>query len=134
MTDLGFTLERSYPVPPAQVWARFVQPELMETWFCPNPALDVHCTLDVRPDGAWRCEMGPYAVSGSYTEVEEPSRIGFTWDWAHDDDPVTTVTVTLEPEGSGTHLRLEHSEVEGGVDAHQSGWAITLQRLADALD
>ena len=135
MTDLGFTLERTYPVPPDRVWAHFTQPELMARWFCPNPSLETSCTLDVRPDGAWRCEMGPYAVSGTYTEVEPSSRLAFTWDFAHEDDPPTTVTVTLTPEGAGTRLVLEDSETapDVGQDGHEGGWTITLQRLADLL-
>jgi uncharacterized protein YndB with AHSA1/START domain len=52
MTRRGFTLEHAYPVPPDRVWAHFTQPELMEQWFCPNPAYEVHSTLDVRLGGA----------------------------------------------------------------------------------
>jgi len=135
MTDLGFTLERTYPATPDRVWAHFTQPELMAQWFCPNPSVETTCTLDVRPGGAWRCEMGGYAVSGTFTEVEPPSRLAFTWDWDHDDDPPTTVTVTLTPVSDGTRLVLAHAETEPGAgqDGHEGGWTISLQRLADAL-
>jgi uncharacterized protein YndB with AHSA1/START domain len=134
MTDLGFTLEHAYPAPPERVWAHFTQPELMEQWFCPNPAFEVHSTLDVRPGGAWRTEMGPYAVSGEYVEVEPTSRLAFTWDWANEDDPVTTVTVTLTPEGDGTRLTLTDSKTEPELsEGHKEGWSITLQRLAELL-
>ena len=131
--DLGFTLERSFPVAPDRVWAHFTQPELMAQWFCPNPSLETACTLDVRPGGAWRCAMGPHAVSGTFTEVEPPTRLSFTWD--HDDDPDTTVTVTLSPQGAGTRLVLAHAETQPdvGADGHQGGWTLTLQRLAELL-
>jgi uncharacterized protein YndB with AHSA1/START domain len=135
MTDPGFTLEHTYPVPPDRVWAHFTQPELMEQWFCPNPALEVHSTLDVRPGGAWRTEMGPYAVGGEYTEVEPASRLVFTWDWDHEEDPVSTVSVTLVPDGDGTRLTLSDSATEPElVEGHQSGWTITLQRLGELLE
>jgi uncharacterized protein YndB with AHSA1/START domain len=133
-SEPGFTLEHAYSAPPELVWAHFTRPELMEQWFCPNPALEVSCTLDVRPGGAWRCQMGHYSVSGAYTEVEPSSRLAFTWDWAHEDDPVTTVTVTLTAEGAGTRLRLTDSKTEPEVsEGHKEGWTITLQRLADLL-
>ena len=133
--DLAFTLERSYPVAPDRVWAHFTQPELMAQWFCPNPTLETTCTLDVRPGGAWRCDMGPHAVSGTFAEVEPTTRLVFTWGWDHDDDPDTTVTVTLEPEGAGTKLVLAHSETVPGIgaDGHEGGWTRTLQRLAELL-
>jgi uncharacterized protein YndB with AHSA1/START domain len=130
-----FTLDRRYAAAPEKVWAHFTEPALMAQWFCPNPSLDVDCELDVRPGGAWRCAMGPYVVSGAYVEVVAPSRLVFTWAWDHDDDPATTVTVTLAPEGGGTHLLLEHAETAAGVgdDGHRGGWEITLDRLGAVL-
>ena len=129
MTDLAFSLDRHYTADPQRVWAHFTEPDLMATWFCPNPALETTCTLDVRPGGAWTCDMGgQYAVSGTFTEVEAPSRLVFTMDWAHDDDPPTTVTVTITPDDDGTRLVLAH---EGS--GHQEGWTLSLARLATEL-
>ena len=130
-----FTLERSYAAPPEKVFAHFTEPELMEQWFCPNPALATSCTLDVRPGGAWRCAMEGYVVSGSYVEVVPPSRLVFTWSWDHDDDPATVVTVRFEPDGAGTRVVLEHAETapDVGRDGHEGGWAITLGRLGELL-
>lgn len=132
-----FALERTYAAAPEKVWAHFTEPALMAQWFCPNPTLEVSCALDVRPGGAWRCDMGPYAVSGTFTEVDAPTRLAFTWAWEHDaDDPATTVTVTLTPvDGGGTTLLLEHAETapDVGQDGHEGGWAITLGRLGELL-
>ncbi|QIG41903.1 SRPBCC domain-containing protein [Nocardioides anomalus] len=130
-----FTLERHYAAAPEKVWARFTEPALMAQWFCPNPALDVACELDVRPGGAWRCAMGSYVVSGTYVEVDPTERLVFTWAWAHDDDPETTVSVTLTPDGDGTHLLLEHAETapDAGDDGHRGGWVLNLDRLAAVL-
>lgn len=130
-----FTLERSYAAPPEKVWAHLTEPALMAQWFCPNPSLETACTLDVRPGGAWRCAMGPYVVSGEYVEVAAPTRLVFTWGWEHDDDPVTTVTVTLTPADGGTRLLLEHAETapDVGQDGHEGGWTVTLDRLGQLL-
>lgn len=134
--SLEFTLDRFYDAPPERVWAAFTAPALMADWFCPNPSLPTACTLDVRPGGAWRCEMGAYVVSGVYVDVEPVSHLSFTWSWEHEpDEPVTTVRVTLAPEGGGTRLTLQHAETApgAGADGHRGGWELTLARLESAL-
>ena len=133
--DLAFALERHYAATPDRVWAHFADPGLMAAWFCPNPTLPTRCVLDVRPGGAWRCEMGDHVVSGAYVEVDPPSRLVFTWSWAHE-DPATTVAVTLSPEDGGTRLRLEHAETEAGLgdQGHRGGWELSLARLEQAVD
>ncbi len=130
-----FTLDRTCAADPETVWAHFTEPDLMARWFCPNPAMDVTCTLDVRPGGSWRCDMGPYGVSGVFVEVEPCTRVAFTWAWDHEADPDSTVIVTLTPERNGTRLVLEHAEStpDVGQDGHESGWVITLGRLADVI-
>ena len=125
MTELAFILDRHYAAAPERVWAHFTDPARMATWFCPNPALETTCTLDVRPGGTWLVQMGDeYAVGGTFLEVEPPTRLVFTFDWEHDDDPPTTVTVTIAPEDAGAHLMLAH---EGA--GHEEGWTLSFARL-----
>ena len=128
MTGPGFALERTYPTTPERVWARFTEPELMAQWFCPNPDLPTTCELDVRPGGAWRVVMGEWVVGGSYLEIDPPHRLVFSFDWEHDDDAPSTVTVEITPTDAGTRLVLSHEEVapDGG---HQEGWALSFVRL-----
>jgi uncharacterized protein YndB with AHSA1/START domain len=133
VSDLGFTLERTYAATPERVFAYFTDPDLMARWFCPNPELPVSCELDVRPGGAWRIVMGErWQVSGAYLEVAPPSRLVFTFDWDHDDDPPTTVTVDITPERERTRLVLTHEE--SGVDGgHEEGWTLAFDRLDGEL-
>ena len=127
--DLGFTLDRIYAVPPERVWAHFTEPDLLARWFCPNPDLPTTCDLDVRPGGAWRVVMGEWVVGGQYVEVETPTRLVFTFDWEHDDDPPTTVTVSITPEG-GDRTRLVLAHEEAGADGgHEEGWMLSFARL-----
>ena len=131
-SDLGFALDRTYAAAPERVYAHFTEPDLMALWFCPNPALATTCRLDVRAGGAWRVEMGDWVVSGTFLEVEPPRRLVFTFEWEHDDDGPTTVTVSITPEGDGSRLVLAHEEAaaDGG---HQEGWELSLARLGQAL-
>jgi uncharacterized protein YndB with AHSA1/START domain len=126
--DLGFTIEETYAAPPERVYAHFTDPELVARWFCPNPDLPTTAQLDVQPGGGWRVQMGSWCVGGSYLEVEPPTRLVFTFDWEHDDDPATTVEVAITPEGDGTSLVLADEET-GPDSGHQEGWMLTLARL-----
>ncbi|WP_051247614.1 SRPBCC family protein [Nocardioides halotolerans] len=126
--DLGFTLDRTYSASPERVYAHFTDPGLMARWFCPNPDLPTTCELDVRPGGAWRVEMGDWVVGGTYVEVEPVSRLVFTFDWEHDDDRPTTVTVVITEESDGTRLVLAHEET-GADGGHQVGWTASFVRL-----
>ena len=64
VSDLGFTLDRTYAATPERVYAHFTDPELLASWFCPNPDLPTSCELDVRPAGEWRVVMGEWIVGG----------------------------------------------------------------------
>ena len=132
ISELGFTLDRIYAAPPERVYAYFTDPELMATWFCPNPDLPFTATLDVRPGGSWRVEMGDWVVGGSYVEVEPPHLLVFTFDWEHDDDPPTEVTVEISTEGEMTRLVLAHEE-SGEDSGHEEGWMLSLARLDQQL-
>ena len=130
--DLGFTLDRTYAAPRDRVWAHFTEPELMAQWFCPNPDVPTTCELDVRPGGAWRVVMGQWVVGGEYVEVEPLTRLVFTFDWEHDDDPPTRVTVEVLPDGERTRLVLAHEEA-GDDGGHEEGWALSFARLDGLL-
>lgn len=131
--DLGFTVERTYPATPERIWSYFTEPDLMAQWFCPNPDLAITCELDVQPGGEWRVVMGDWVVGGGYVEVEPVTRLVFTFDWEHDDDEPTTVTVEIVPEGERTRLVLAHEETADEESDHRNGWLLSFGRLDGLL-
>ncbi len=122
VSDLGFTLDRTYAAPPERVYAYFTDPELMARWFCPNPDLATTC----RPRRAARRHLagrdGRLGRGRQYVEVEPPTRLVFTFDWEHDDEAATTVTVQSRPTatGPGWCSRTRSTDTDGG---HEEGWA-----------
>jgi uncharacterized protein YndB with AHSA1/START domain len=64
--------------------------------------------------------------------VVPPNRLVFTFDWEHDDDPPTTVTVEITADGKGARLVLAHEET-GAAGGHQEGWLLSLARLDGEL-
>ena len=108
-------------------------------------------TLEPAPGGTYQVQMADgFAAAGTFTEVEPPHRLVFTWRWADDDaaqhvlgEPADTdnsalppgsarVEVTLDGGDGGTRLALRHHGLTTGElrDAHQVAWETYLHRLA----
>jgi len=77
-------------------------------------------------------------VDGKYVEVIPSRRVVFTWGWK--DNPVvppgsSTVEIDLEPDGSGTRLRLVHRGLpDEAVPTHAEGWDYFLPRLVNVAE
>ena len=129
--------EAVYPHPPERVWRALTEPEaiarwLMENDFQPRVGHKFRFRTEPRPgfDGIVHCEV---------VEVDEPRRLAYTWAGGWLRKP-TVVTWTLEPDGAGTRVRLEHSGFAGlgGLALKRilgPGWKRLLRtRLRDYLD
>jgi uncharacterized protein YndB with AHSA1/START domain len=124
----------------ATVFAFFTEPDKLTRWLCDE------ATVDPRPGGInhqthpgdAQNPHGPYYMRGEFVEVSPPTRVVFTWGFENPEVGVrpgeSTVEVTLEPEGEGTHVRLVHRNLpESERAAHDQGWEEMLSRLASAV-
>ncbi len=108
------------PHPPAKVWKALTDSELMARWLMPNDfKLEVGHTFTFQ--GRPIPEAGFGGVGHSEVlafETEKMLRIG--WCAAPEDESAldSTVTFTLEPEGTGTRLFLLHDGFDPD-DAYQ---------------
>jgi len=125
--------EIAVAAPPETVFAYFVEPEKMTAW------MGTEAELDARPGGSYRIVIGNRHVAlGEYVEVDPPHRVVMTWGWDGDEYTVgpgqSTVVVTLDAEGEGTRVRLEHRDLptEEARESHSHGWAHYCERLAVA--
>jgi uncharacterized protein YndB with AHSA1/START domain len=96
-------------------------------------------SFDVRPGGAYRCEVIPgHTATGEFIEVDPPHRLVHTWGWETGSDSVPPGTTTIEyeliPSGDGTLLRFSHSDLPSAESAgsHAHGWDHYLERLTIA--
>jgi uncharacterized protein YndB with AHSA1/START domain len=110
--------------PPEIVFPYFTDPVRMVDWF------GMSALLDPRPGGTFRVDVnGRDTVAGEYLEVEPPRRVVFTWGFQ--DPGASRVEVTLEPDGEGTLVVLQHHGLAGAArESHSTGWAHYLARLA----
>jgi uncharacterized protein YndB with AHSA1/START domain len=105
-----FTLERTYPVPPARVFAAWAEPAAKAKWFAgsaPGHELDFRvggreAARGVNGDG------DPLAFESTYHDIVPASRIvyGSTMSVLGQVVTVSTTTVELSPVGEGTRLVL----------------------------
>jgi uncharacterized protein YndB with AHSA1/START domain len=130
-TSLVIEREVRIDASPETVFEFFTDPAKAVRW------MGTAATLDPRPGGVYRVEIGPYIALGEFVEVDPPNRI--TWTWGGENDPETapgstTVEIHLTPDGDGTLVRLVHRDLptERSAQGHAHGWDQYLARLAIA--
>lgn len=146
-TNVGFTITRIFDAPRATLWNAWTDPAMVPVWWHPRgvstPADSV--TLDVRVGGRYRYIMvndatgETYPTGGIYREIDEPSRLVYTWGSPEDDDAtVPVITVTLNEHGSNAEQTEMIFRVDGiagvpGDDFVYDGWASAFELLDESL-
>lgn len=138
------TMTRFIRATPEQVYAAFVQPELLARWQCPR-GLTVKVSVDARVGGRYRLDMqardGSHHVTvGEYVALEPGRRVSYTWTW-EGGGPIpegmnTLVEVELQARNGGTELTMRHSGFHAAAvrDSHAQGWNSVFNKLNDLLD
>lgn len=131
MTD-RFYIERAYDASPERVFSAWTNVDTLRLWFgCDSQMLwNVH-EWDVREGGAIRVSLDfgdrPFVVEGRFLLVDPPHRLKYQWG----DDQ--TVDVRIEPSGTGTLLKLEHTWPPTDEDRSMiaAGWTSALSELGN---
>lgn len=123
-------IERDIAHPPEKLWRALTEPHLMEEWLMKNDfAAQVGHRFNLRGDwgGVLDCEV---------LEVDPYETLAYSWNFKHEDEAYnleSTVTFTLTPTRTGTHLRMEQAgfrpnqkQALGGAFA---GWTTMLDKL-----
>jgi uncharacterized protein YndB with AHSA1/START domain len=93
------TVERELPFPPAKIWRALTQPHLIAEWLMQNDfALAIDHRFTLRGDwGSVECRV---------IEIETDKTLAYTWGAMGLE---STVTLTLTPTTTGTHLRMDQT-------------------------
>ena len=120
-------VERQMPFPPERIWRALTQPDLIAEWLMQNDFRPVvGSRFDLRADwGTVDCQV---------TAVEPNRTLSYTWDSL---DLESTVTWTLTPTDSGTHLRMEQSGFRRDQPHYyqgaEGGWQVFLSKLEQVV-
>lgn len=141
-TSRVLELERVFPAPVETVYRAWTDPADLARWWGPKGmAGEVH-EMDLRPGGRWMTSMrrpnGDVSqVGGLYEVIDPPRRLVFTWAWIRDGVPghETRVTLSFDPEGEGTRLRLRQETFQDtdARDKHAEGWGSSFDCLEEML-
>ena len=120
----SFTIERTFPVPPARVFQAFADPAEKAKWFGGGDWEQLERTFDFRPGGSETdvarspegIEVGFYL---RYYDIVEDERLVYAYDMSNGPDraSLSVATIELEPTGDGG-TRYTHTEHGAFLDGH----------------
>jgi uncharacterized protein YndB with AHSA1/START domain len=120
-------IEREVPFPPEKIWRALTQPHLIAEWLMQNDfALAVDHRFTLRGDwGSVDCRV---------LEIEPNRALSYNWDAMGLE---STVTWTLTPTSTGTHLRMEQAgfkpDQTQAFQGAKFGWQKFLEKLEQVV-
>jgi uncharacterized protein YndB with AHSA1/START domain len=116
MTDnLTLRLERTFDAPASAVFDAWTSEEVLRRWWYTEDGWDVsEASVDLRVGGKVRVTMHDPAKdaeiggSGTYTEVDRPRRLAFTWTWDGQSQQ-TLIEIDFEEHDGVTTVRFTQS-------------------------
>jgi uncharacterized protein YndB with AHSA1/START domain len=120
-------------VPRERVWTALTDAGELTAWYWPA-AVHPRATSDPVVGGGFGIDADGMGFAGRYLELEPPHRIVQSWRWAGDDRD-SRVSIELTAAGSGTDIRVVHSELDEEAAAmYDAGWASCLARLTPFVE
>jgi uncharacterized protein YndB with AHSA1/START domain len=136
--DRTLRIERTYQAPAEAVFEAWTSEEVFHRWWQAGPDWETaEAEIDLRVGGAVRVVMrdpgkdAEYGGGGTYTEIDPPSRLAFTWIWdGH--TKRTLIEIDFEERDGVTIVRFTQSGLwdEDAVRDHERGW----RKLFDNLE
>jgi uncharacterized protein YndB with AHSA1/START domain len=141
-TKTTLRIERTFAAPAARVFDAWTSAEVMRRWWQAEVGWETsEAEVDLRVGGAVRVVMRDpaqdvdYGGGGTYTEIEPPTRLAFTWIWDGDTRRTLIEIDFFEASEGVTTVRFTHSGLwdEAAVRSHEGGWGRILDNLGREL-
>jgi uncharacterized protein YndB with AHSA1/START domain len=135
-------MERGFQAPAEAVFEAWTSEEVLRRWWYTEHGWETSdAEVDLRVGGTVRVVMRDptndveYGGGGTYTEVEPPTRLAFTWTW-DGDTRQTLIEIDFEESDGVTTVRFTHSGLwdEEAVRSHEDGWRKLFDRLERELE
>jgi uncharacterized protein YndB with AHSA1/START domain len=129
-------LSRLFDAPAEQVFNAWLNREEWAAWIGPEGMSCDVPLLEPRVGGRYQIRMHTadgqtIPVAGTFTAIERPKLLAFTWGWEGDPARDSLVTLTFTRKGSSTELTLRQQGL-GSItsrDEHGRGWNSALNKL-----
>ncbi|HEV3311940.1 MAG TPA: SRPBCC domain-containing protein [Chloroflexota bacterium] len=134
-TSLGIT--RTIDAPREEIWNAWTDPAILARWWWPE-RFETTYAVDLRTGGGYRFvttdvrHIGTLDLSGTFSVVEPPSHLSYSWSWASDGGQESHVTVDFaESFDGGTEIRVKHHGLKDAASRnnHVTGWNDCVDRL-----
>ena len=139
-TESSIIVEARIHASPEQVWKAWTEPNLLKTWFGSDPNGKVlDAKTDPVPGGKFEVTFRDsdgteHTCFGVYREVQESSRLTFTWQWKNEPGVESFIILSLAPHGYSTRLQLEHiNPGPGSNHDYVEGWQKTFAKLEKVM-
>jgi len=131
-----------FPHPPAKLWQAWTDPAIAKLWFGSDPnGKGLDAKMDVQVNGSFSVTFAnsdgtEFTCQGIYKEIEENSRLVFTWGWANQPEVDELITLEFSSNGQGTLMSFKQSNIDPSTTLHnyEEGWRSTFQKLEKALE
>ena len=139
--DHRLRIERTYQAPAEAVFDAWTSEEVIRRWWQAERDWETsEAEVDLRVGGVVRVVMrepnqgAEHGGGGTYTVIERPSRLAFTWTW-DGSTRQTLIEIDFEQTGAATRVSFTHSGLadEATVRDHEYGWSNILDELGRTL-
>jgi uncharacterized protein YndB with AHSA1/START domain len=135
-------IERTFQAPADAVFEAWTSEEVLVRWW--HAGRDWETTeaeVDLRVGGVVRVVMRDphkdveYGGGGTYTVIEPPTRLAFTWIW-DGETRQTLIELDFQETDGATTVSFTHSRLrdEEAVRSHEGGWSEAFDNLARTLE
>jgi uncharacterized protein YndB with AHSA1/START domain len=138
--DYTVTVRREIAAPAEKLFDAWLDPQSLGSWLRPCGIRETRAETDPRVGGTFRIVMADdkssIVHSGTYREIDRPSRLVFTWCSPATRFRDSIVTVTFQPSpGNSTVVQIHQAALpdEQARDSHQAGWSDALRELDRVL-
>ena len=139
-TEPVLEMARTFNAPINRVFEAFTDPAIMQKWWGYEGVRVIRCNSDTVVGGSYLIELHAadgtvFIVSGTYTKVNSPTALEFTWAWHQGGErgPETTVKMAFTSDGDKTNLHLWQGTFTDGCTEHYKGWFGCFERVEGLL-
>ena len=141
-TKTTLRMQRTFQAPAQRVFDAWTSEEVLRRWWRAGHDWETtEAEVDLRVGGTVRVAMRDphkdveYGGGGSYTEIEPPTRLAFTWTW-DDDDRGQLIEIDFEEADGATTVSFTHSGLKDAeeVRSHEDGWGKVFDNLERTLE
>jgi len=139
--DISLIVRRTIQASAERVFAAWTSPEHLCRWWGPKNVSCPAAEVDLRVGGQYRiANQFPDGklvfISGTFTLVEPPRKLVYTWAIEPAAAQAERVTVRFEPKGTATEVIVIHERIASLVarQQHEEGWLGCLDGLVALLE